>query len=164
PKLLRALEARQVRRVGANSYTLFDARVIAATHRDLQGRIASGAFREDLYYRLAVVEAIVPPLRERKEDIGLLVERLLAAQVPPRPTLDLPPNALDLLRAHHWPGNVRELRNTVARLVLFPHLGEQAIAKTSPRREAAAGVEQFASLPLREAREMVVEQFERSYV
>jgi transcriptional regulator with PAS, ATPase and Fis domain len=164
PKLLRALEAKQIRKVGANGYVPFDARVIAATHRDLQGRIASGAFREDLYYRLAVVEAIVPPLRERKDDIGLLVERFLAAQVPPRSFLDLPPNALELLKAHHWPGNVRELRNTVARLVLFPHLGEQAIAKASPRRKEAAGVEQFASLPLREAREMVVEQFERSYL
>jgi transcriptional regulator with PAS, ATPase and Fis domain len=164
PKLLRALEAKQVRRVGANGYVPFDARVIAATHRDLQGRIASGAFREDLYYRLAVVEVIVPPLRERKEDIGLLAERFLAAQVPPRSLLDLPPNALELLKAHHWPGNVRELRNTVARLVLFPHLGEQAIGKASPRRKEEAGVEQFASLPLREAREMVVEQFERSYL
>ncbi|KYF74272.1 AAA family ATPase [Sorangium cellulosum] len=163
PKLLRALEARQVRRIGAAAYTSFDARVIAATHRDLQGRIGSGSFREDLYYRLAVVEAVVPPLRERKEDIPLLVERFLAAQVPPRSLADLPPNALELLRGHHWPGNVRELRNTVARLVLFPHLAEEAIVKVAPR-PADMGVAQFAALPLREARDMVVEQFERTYI
>ncbi|XYI04055.1 sigma-54 interaction domain-containing protein [Sorangium sp. So ce1128] len=163
PKLLRALEARQVRRVGAAAYTSFDARVIAATHRDLQGRIASGTFRADLYYRLAVVEAVVPPLRERKEDIPLLVERFLAAQVPPRSIADLPPNALELLRGHHWPGNVRELRNTVARLVLFPHLAEEAIVKVAPR-PSDMGVGQFAALPLREARDMVVEQFERTFI
>jgi transcriptional regulator with PAS, ATPase and Fis domain len=163
PKLLRALEARQVRRIGAAAYAAFDARVVAATHRDLQGHIAAGAFREDLYYRLAVVEAIVPPLRERKEDIPLLVERFLAVQVPPRSLADLPPNAMELLKGHHWPGNVRELRNTVARLVLFPHLADQAIARVAPRRDDA-GVAQLAALTLREARDIVVEQFERSFV
>ncbi|AUX42680.1 ATPase AAA [Sorangium cellulosum] len=164
PKLLRALEARQIRRLGAAAYTSFDARIVAATHRDLQGRIASGAFREDLYYRLAVVEAIVPPLRERKEDIPLLVERFLAAQVPPRSLDDLPPNALELLRGHHWPGNVRELRNTVARLVLFPHLAEQAIVRVAPRVDDNMGVGPLAALTLREARDMVVEQFERNFI
>jgi len=165
PKLLRALEARQVRRVGANDYKGFDARVIAATHRDLRGRVASGAFREDLYYRLAVVEAVVPPLRERKDDIPLLVERFLAAQVPPRTVADLPPNAIDMLRSHSWPGNVRELRNTVARLVLFPHLGEEAIDRLAASRTGGAdGVGGFLKLPLREARDAVVEQFERSYL
>src|SRR4029079_11421724 len=78
-----------------------------------------GSFREDLYYRLAVVEIRIPPLRERKEDIPLLVDRFLAARSPPRTMADLPPNAMDLLMAHSWPGNVRELRNTVARFVLF---------------------------------------------
>ncbi|AUX22597.1 ATPase AAA [Sorangium cellulosum] len=163
PKLLRALEARQVRRVGAAAYTSFDARIVAATHRDLQGRVASGAFREDLYYRLAVVEAVVPPLRERKDDIPLLVERFLAAQAPPRSLDDLPPNALELLKGHHWPGNVRELRNTVARLVLFPHLAEQAIVKVAPRVDDM-GVGPLAALTLREARDMVVEQFERRFI
>lgn len=164
PKLLRALEARQFRRVGGTSYAPCDARIVAATHRDLQGRIASGAFREDLYYRLAVVESVVPPLRERREDISLLVERFLAAQVPPRSLLDLPPNAIEMLKGHHWPGNVRELRNTVARLVLFPHLLEEAIGKQPAKREEASAASQITSLPLREAREMVVEQFERTYV
>ena len=163
PKLLRALEAKQFRRLGATTYQRFDARVVAATHRDLQARVAQGQFREDLYYRLAVVEALVPPLRERKDDISLLVERFLAAQHPPRTLADLPPHAIDLLRAHHWPGNVRELRNTVARLVLFPHLAEEAFVRSSPRAQDP-GLAQLSALQLREAREMVVEQFERTYV
>ncbi len=163
PKLLRALEARQVRRLGATHYTAFDARVVAATHRDLQSRVRSGAFREDLYYRLAVVEAIVPPLRERKDDIPLLVERFLAAQSPPRTLGDLPPTALEMLKAHHWPGNVRELRNTVARLTLFPDQGDEAIVRSAPRA-GEAGLGELGRLPLREAREMVIEQFERTYL
>jgi two-component system, NtrC family, response regulator GlrR len=163
PKLLRALEARQVRRLGATSYTAFDARVVAATHRDLQSRVQSGAFREDLYYRLAVVLAIVPPLRERKDDIPLLVERFLAAQTPPRTLGDLPPTALEMLKAHHWPGNVRELRNTVARLTLFPDQGDQAIVRSAPR-PGEVGLGELGRLPLREAREMVIEQFERTYL
>ena len=163
PKLLRALEARQVRRVGGSAFAAFDARVVAATHRDLPSRVAGGSFREDLYYRLAVVEAVVPPLRERRDDIPLLVERFLAAQSPPRTLADLPPNALDMLKAHHWPGNVRELRNTVARLTLFPDLGEQAIVRTSPR-SGEGGLGDLLRLPLREARDVVVEQFERAYI
>jgi transcriptional regulator with PAS, ATPase and Fis domain len=163
PKLLRALEARQVRRLGAPGYVAFDARVVAATHRDLRGRIASGAFREDLYYRLAVVEAVVPPLRERRDDIPLLVERFLAAQTPPRAVSDLPPSAMEMLKAHTWPGNVRELRNTVARLSLFPDLGEQAIVKATPKA-AESGLGDLVKLPLREAREAVVDQFERTYI
>ncbi len=176
PKLLRALEAREVRRLGATAPTPVDARVIAATHRDLHGRVTAGSFRADLYYRLAVVEALVPPLRDRKEDIPLLVERFLAAQTPPRSLDHLPPHALDLLRGHHYPGNVRELRNLVARLLLFPELGEAAFAQLSPHSTPApaqpaaadadlpAAMAHLRRLPLREAREAVVAGFERAYI
>jgi transcriptional regulator with PAS, ATPase and Fis domain len=164
PKLLRALEARQIRPVGSSEWKSVDARVVAATHRDLRARIAARQFREDLYYRLAVVEAHVPPLRDRKEDIPLLVERFLAAQTPPHRLDELPPNALDLLLHHDWPGNVRELRNTVSRLVLFPHLGRRAIASAPASADPENGIQALAHLPLGEARSMVVEQFERDYL
>jgi transcriptional regulator with PAS, ATPase and Fis domain len=165
PKLLRALEARQVRRIGASEWLHVDVRIIAATHRDLRARVAAGQFREDLYYRLAVVEAFVPPLRDRRDDIPLLVEHFLASQSPPRTWADLPPNALEMLRAHEWPGNVRELRNTVAR-ILFPTSAPpsaQMPARPSPFDGGAQGGA-LLSLPLREAREVMVEQFERAYI
>jgi len=183
PKLLRALETRQVRRLGANEWRPFDARVVAATHRDLRARAAEGTFRQDLYYRLAVVEVRVPALRERKDDIPGLVERFLAAHDPPRTLADLPPHALALLAAHSFPGNVRELRNLVARLVLFPELGletqgppQAEVMATKPTEASSAagearapggeadGLGPLLQLPLPSARELVMERFERSYV
>jgi transcriptional regulator with PAS, ATPase and Fis domain len=171
PKLLRALEAKRFRRVGSNDWRPFDARIVAATHRNLRARIADGAFREDLYYRLAVVEVRVPALRERKEDIPALVDGFLAAHDPPRTLGDLPPRALALLRAHDWPGNVRELRNVVARLVLFPDLVQELIApargaqRAEPEQaEEDARLAGLVDLPLHDAREMVIEQFERRYL
>jgi transcriptional regulator with PAS, ATPase and Fis domain len=182
PKLLRALESRQIRRLGATDYRPFDARVLAATHRNLKAKIAEGSFREDLYYRLAVVEVHVPALRERKEDIPPLVERFLASRSPPRTLADLPPSTLSLLQAHDWPGNVRELRNTVARTIMFPELVEELFGSGGPRSShrpessgAAIGVEDrldvearrlggLLELQLPEAREVVLERLERSYV
>lgn len=163
PKLLRAMESRRVRRVGASTYRDVDVRIVAATHRDLRARVLEGAFREDLYYRLAVIVARIPPLRERREDIGVLVERFLAAQSPPRRLEELPAGTLALLEAHSWPGNVRELRNTVTRLSVFPELAREAI---TPPLHAAGEVELGAvlGLSLRDAREAIVERFERGYV
>jgi transcriptional regulator with PAS, ATPase and Fis domain len=163
PKLLRALESRTVRRLGASETAHVDVRVVAATHRDLRKRVGSGAFREDLYYRLAVVEVIVPPLRERRDDIALIVDHILAEHTPKKTLKDLPPNALDLLKAHRWPGNVRELRNTVARLVMFPYLGDKAIQEASAGG-SGDGLGALAGLPLRQARDTAVEQFERAYL
>jgi two-component system, NtrC family, response regulator GlrR len=163
PKLLRALESREYRPVGAAGYVPFDARVVAATNRPLRQAVADGLFREDLYYRLAVIEARVPPLRERREDIELLVQRFLESQSPPRSIRDLSSGALAMLEAHDWPGNVRELKNAVSRLLLFPEagirsLGELADGDSSPRASLPI------HLPLREAREEVVATFERAYV
>jgi len=160
PKLLRALESRQVRPVGGNQWRPVDARVVTATHRDLHARMAAGEFREDLYYRLAVVEARVPPLRDRVEDIPLLAERILSRRQPPATLSDLPAGALEMLAAHAWPGNVRELRNTLARLVLFPGAMDQAITAPS----GGAGPAVSLRLPFHEARETVVAEFERRYV
>lgn len=160
PRLLRALETRTVRPLGANAYRPADARVVAATHRDLRAQIAAQTFREDLYFRLAVVVAQVPPLRERREDVPLLVSAFLARQSPPRGLDALPPNLISVLQAHTWPGNVRELWNTVTRLVLFPGLGEAAIEKG-----AAPGVtEALHRLPWKDAREAAAAAFELGYL
>ena len=116
-KLLRALQQREVRRVGENHARPIHARVIAATHRDLASAVAAGSFRRDLYYRLRVVELRVPPLRERSEDLLPLAESLLhaAATRLHRPLRPLSPAAVTLLRGHDWPGNVRELENAMER-------------------------------------------------
>ena len=116
-KLLRTLAERTVRRVGENRARPVDMRVVASTNRELEGEVAAGHFRRDLYYRLRVVELRVPPLRERREDILLLARALLseAARRSKRPGLRLSPKAADLLARHHWPGNVRELENAMER-------------------------------------------------
>ncbi|HVE84698.1 MAG TPA: sigma 54-interacting transcriptional regulator [Myxococcales bacterium] len=163
PKLLRALESREVRPVGSNALRPLDIRVVAATHRDLRARMAEGAFREDLYYRLAVVEARVPALRERLEDLPLLVERILSQRTPPGALEDLPPATLQMLSSHSWPGNVRELRNTLARLALFPTLGREAIQAAGPSGSGASP-EPSMALPFHQARQMVISEFERRYV
>jgi len=137
PKLLRAIESRELRRVGSNKVRPFDARIVAATHRNLGSRAKDGTFRADLYFRLSVVEIHVPALRERKDDIPLLVERFLSARRPPVTLADLPPNALSLLQAHDWPGNVRELRNTVSRLLLFPEMMGDVLTPRPPSVEEA---------------------------
>jgi DNA-binding NtrC family response regulator len=171
PKLLRALETRQFRPVGAQSYVSFDARIVAATHRPLRQDVAAGLFRDDLFYRLAVIEVRVPPLRERADDIELLVERFLASQSPPRSIRELSAGTLAMLRAHDWPGNVRELRNVVSRLLLFPELamsaldfGPTAIEQPTPLDQARPRPAVPVHLPLREAREQVVLAFEREYI
>jgi DNA-binding NtrC family response regulator len=175
PKLLRALESRQVQPLGASEARAFDARVVAAAQRDLRVRVAEGSFRADLCYRLAAVELRVPPLRERKEDIPLLIERFLAVQTPPRTLADLPPNTLEMLAGHTWPGNVQELRNVVARLALFPDeaitaVTADAVAAASSTAEAqghktsGSGTDRLLGLTLRAARDLVVEEFERKYI
>lgn len=164
PKLLRALEARQIRPVGGGDYRAADARVICATHRDLRTRVESRQFREDLYFRLAVLIAEVPPLRERLEDLPLLVESFLAKQTPPRKLDALPTNALSILAAHSWPGNVRELWNTVTRWVLFPQMGAAVLDTGGSTKRLGQALDAVAHLPLREAREVMVEEFETQYL
>lgn len=174
PKLLRAIENRQVRRLGSNDSRPFDARILAATHRNLRAKTRDGSFRPDLYFRLSVVEVHIPALRERKEDIPLLVARFLAARRPPASLSELPPNAMDLLKAHDWPGNVRELRNTVSRLLLFPELlpqilGHQSAPPAHGGQSSSGAAETdptaaLLALPLPEARELLMEQFEKRYV
>jgi transcriptional regulator with PAS, ATPase and Fis domain len=119
--LLRFLESGEIQRVGADrSHTRVNVRLITATNRDLESQIASGAFREDLFFRLNVIRMAIPPLRERAEDIPLLVNYFLTSyrQTHNTPATEIGPDAMDALVSYRWPGNVRELKNVVERIVL----------------------------------------------
>lgn len=120
-KLLRVLEEKRFRRVGGTQDLVADVRFVAATNLDLLAAVAAGTFREDLYYRLAVIAVPVPRLRDRVEDIEPLAEAFLAsAQAESGQTrLRLSRTALEVMQAHHWPGNVRELRNVIQRAVVM---------------------------------------------
>jgi DNA-binding NtrC family response regulator len=120
-KLLRVLEERKFERVGGSQTLEVDVRLVAATNRDLKAMVAAGDFREDLYFRLNVVEIRLPPLRQRTEDIPLLVEhyRQRFAADNGRAVEGLTPDALEALLAYPWPGNIRELRNVVERMVVL---------------------------------------------
>jgi transcriptional regulator with GAF, ATPase, and Fis domain len=125
PKLLRVLEAKEVRRVGGQKTINVDIRIVAATNRDLGVEVNRGRFREDLFYRLAVARIVVPPLRERKEDIPLLIEGILAT-TPGGEGAYIAAETIDLMMKHDWPGNVRELRNVIERAVLLAEPPENA--------------------------------------
>ena len=118
-KLLRTLESNELRRLGDNATRLVDLRVIAATHRDLRALVDAGRFREDLYYRLNVVQIEIPPLRERREDIGLLASYFLerTAERHGRSGLHFSPEAMAVLERYDYPGNVRELENAIEHAV-----------------------------------------------
>ena len=125
PKLLRALEQREIRRVGSNKRVKIDVRVIAATNRNLEEEVKNGRFREDLFYRLSVVRLVLPPMRERREDIPLLVKHFLRNAGFNREgnqrvrIKGISRDALDCLMNYHWPGNVRELVNVIERACSF---------------------------------------------
>jgi len=164
PRLLRALERKHVKRVGTNKYIPVDVRVIAATNRDLCREVNERRFRSDLYYRLAVVEVRLPPLRERRDDLPVLVDNLLrslgAAAHPGAPGL-IDEDFMAELARHQWPGNVRELRNYLERcLALREHvpLGAAAIAGD------AGGDLPDMSQPLKIARERWTRALEKRYV
>jgi transcriptional regulator with GAF, ATPase, and Fis domain len=137
PKLLRALESREIRRVGANKPIKVDVRIIAATNRNLEEEVRSGRFRQDLFYRLSVVRLILPPLRERVEDIPILVRHFLKTGSYNRTgdgtqrVKGISRETLDLLTNYRWPGNVRELVNTIERAVSFAD-GETIEARDLP--------------------------------
>jgi len=120
--LLRFLETGELQKVGADRvHTKVELRVMAATHRDLREGIVTGLFREDLFYRLNVIHLVVPPLRERREDIKPLAEAVLARQLPNgngRVVKSISDEAMAAMRSYHWPGNVRELENVIERLLV----------------------------------------------
>ncbi|MBL8679748.1 MAG: sigma-54-dependent Fis family transcriptional regulator [Myxococcales bacterium] len=120
-KLLRVLQEREVRRVGENKPRPIDARVVAATHRDLRSMVAAGTFREDLYYRLRVIEVPVPPLRARRDDVLAIARSVLVRSATRlgRDVVAMTPRAADALARYPWPGNVRELENAIERAVVL---------------------------------------------
>ncbi len=122
-KLLRALQERTIERVGGNESIRIDVRVLAATNHDLETLMKEGRFREDLYYRLNVVTLNLPPLRERRRDIPLLVEHFLAKHGEELGERGVAPDALDRLVGHEWPGNVRELENVIQRAMVMATSG-----------------------------------------
>ncbi|MBK9066082.1 MAG: sigma 54-interacting transcriptional regulator [Gemmatimonadetes bacterium] len=139
PKLLRALESREIRRVGGQQTRKVDVRVIGASHIDLAAAVARGEFREDLFYRLNVVALVLPPLRDRGDDVLVLAEafaaRLAAQYGLPVPALG--PEAREAIRAHPWPGNVRELRNAIERALVLSTPGTLELGELSAQRGAA---------------------------
>jgi transcriptional regulator with GAF, ATPase, and Fis domain len=174
PKLLRALEQREIRRVGSSKQLKVDVRVIAATNRNLEEEVRAGRFRQDLFYRLSVVRILLPPLRERPEDVPPLVDHFLKTHSfnrTPDGTLrveGIDREALDLLAGYRWPGNVRELLNVIERAVSFSEgttiqvrdLPDQLrLAGTSPGVEAVTGEVTFKT-----AKEKWVSSFERDYI
>jgi transcriptional regulator with GAF, ATPase, and Fis domain len=122
-KLLRAIQEKEFERVGGNTPIRVDVRLIAATNQDLESAVQSGRFREDLYYRLKVVTVSLPPLRERREDIPLLVEHLVqrAARQCGKSVSGVSEGAMALLGGYHWPGNIRELAHVLERSVTLAH-------------------------------------------
>jgi len=165
-KLLRALQEREVTRVGAERIERVDVRVVAATNRDLEASVKDGQFRDDLYYRLNVIPVRLPPLRERPGDVAPLVDHFVRsfAERLGRPVPMPPPEVLAAATGYPWPGNVRELRNLCERAAL---MGWDAVApllgKPTGEPAALATPAEF-SLPLLDARARLVERFEREYL
>jgi two-component system nitrogen regulation response regulator NtrX len=174
-KVLRALDEQRFYPVGASTPVHIDARVIAATNKDLEEEIARGNFREDLFYRLNVIPFFVPPLRDRKEDIPLLAREFLSefGQQYGRPHVEITEAAVTALKQYHWPGNVRELRNVVERvLILNPKVQRieprhlPMLVQRTDGRSASGGREEFTTLQqAREAyeRDYILKELDRSF-
>ncbi len=170
PKLLRALEEKLVKRIGGNEQIKLDIRVIAATNRDLRSEINRGRFRSDVYYRLNTFRLRVPPLRERREDIALLIRHFYEQLAPGEG--EPPAELLASLVKHDWPGNVRELRAAVERSVLLGDFNVwREISDDAPRTEAAPADHAVVrpddlaeGVSFRAAKERAVADWERAYV
>ena len=173
-KLLRVLEEREVRPVGSSKHVEVNIRIMAATNRDLEAAVKRGAFREDLFYRLNVVQLRVPPLRSRADDVLLLVKTFLDefATAAGRPPLAVDPQVLDALSEYGWPGNVRQLRNLIEQIVALDADGHVTLSDLPPHirfgeREIEGKQSESASyahLDYAQAREAALLEFRASYV
>ncbi|MBJ6766154.1 sigma-54-dependent Fis family transcriptional regulator, partial [Myxococcaceae bacterium JPH2] len=162
PKLLRVLENREIRRVGSNTYQPVDVRLIAATHRDLRAEVNAGRFRSDLFFRLAVLRISMPSLRQRPEDLPVLVDGILQSlgSEPEHTEALRTPEFLGRLRHAAWPGNVRELRNYLERCLVF----EDTVSLSDDEPHHSGPVEVDPSRPYAEQRRHMVDEFERRYL
>ncbi len=164
-KLLRAVETRKVRRLGGTKVFASDVRLVAATNRDLAAEVNRGTFRSDLFYRLNVARLQVPALRERREDLPMLVEHFLrqlsvsSGQPDPR----LPDDFMARAMRHTWPGNVRELRNSVERAMLLPNHPGVAF-ETPPKKEGDGFAHIDIDIPFKTAKQKLVDEFDRRYL
>jgi transcriptional regulator with PAS, ATPase and Fis domain len=165
PKLLRALESRAVRRVGGQGPIAFDVRVVAATNRRLREAVRCKEFRQDLFYRLAVVHVTVPRLSERKEDVPLLAERFLRLATGDR-AATLPSDLVRLLASYDWPGNVRELRNVIDRFATFQRADAGLLfdAKAEPGGAGAVDVAALSGVPYAEAKRRLLDAYHRAVI
>jgi DNA-binding NtrC family response regulator len=162
PKLLRAIEAQEIRRVGETRPRKVNVRVVSATNRDLEREVNRGRFREDLYFRLAVMSVHVPPLHQRLEDLLILVRVFLQALGVPDEERLFTPAVLAEMARHNWPGNVRELRNYVERSVVLQKAGP-AIRRT-PGVAAGSTPALDISVPFKIAKDGAIDTFERGYL
>ncbi len=167
PKLLRALAEKRVKRVGSNTYEPFDARVVAATRRDLETAVNTGAFRSDLYFRLAQVRAAVPPLRQRLDDVPHLIRHMLDQMGNKGAWRRVSRSTLDRLLRYDWPGNVRELRNAVAVALALAEEREPldiaAALGLKAGKPKGTIVEATANRGYHDAKREALQQFERAY-
>jgi len=167
PKLLRALAERRVKPVGGSTYKSFDARVVAATRRDLEASVNAGTFRSDLYFRLAQIRAYVPPLRQRLEDVPGLIKNILEQHGAKDAWRRVSRATLDRLLRYDWPGNVRELRNAVAVSLALAEPGEPLDIAAAVGLKAAKPkgkiVEATAIRAYHDAKREALDQFERVY-
>lgn len=179
PKLLRALENHMIRPVGSEKTYQVDVRVIAATNRSLVREVEAGNFREDLYYRLAVIKIDLPPLRKRPEDIPILVEHFLeeSSKKFGKPAPNITFSTLQKLRSYQWPGNVRELKNFIERACLLSNdnrietrfLNAKSIPSAKPTIQNENNSDEYvdqvlnSNIPFKEAKQTIVEQFESKY-
>ena len=165
PKLLRALQERKVRPVGANQEVPFDARLVSASNRDLDSEVSNKRFREDLYYRINVVTLEVPPLRERAGDILLLAQHFLqrAAKANAKGTLTLSPTAAEKLMTYAWPGNVRELENCIERAVALARF-DQITVEDLPEKVRAYQTDRILVSADDATAVVTLDELERRYI
>jgi transcriptional regulator with GAF, ATPase, and Fis domain len=164
PKLLRALEGGEIRKIGQSDVTRVDVRVIAATNRRLDREVNQGRFREDLFYRLSVVTVRVPPLRERLDDLELLVHAILDELSASAERRLFSPSIFAELALYEWPGNVRELRNYVERSVVLQTVEPTTSVRESQRPPALEQRPLDLDVAFRDAKNQVTEAFERRYL